>query len=350
MARQSKDISILGAGILGLFAAYRLMCEGHKITLYDPKGFPADNASFMAGGMLAPYAEIEHMDEAWIEAGLAGIEGWRALDLECGFVQRGSVLVAHPDDLYMLERFRTHLPRALQGYYSAQAIEPDLAAQFENGLFLEQEAHVEPALAMRALVSALQGSAQMIERAVSPGELSADIVIDCRGMDADDPDLRGVKGEIALVRNTEFTLSRPVRLMHPRYPLYIVPRADHVFMVGATVIEAGADEAVSVRSTMELLSALYALSPSFAEAELLEVKAGIRPSYPDNLPRIHIAGGQISCNGSFRHGYLMAPVMADVVAGHLSGEESQYMSLFNKGYKSDEGDHQRGSKKLRSAA
>ena len=250
----------------------------------------------------------------------------------------------------MLERFRTHLPGDLQAYEDPHALEPDLAQQFDAGLFLKQEAHVEPAMAMKVLVEELCGCVEMIEQAADPENLDADCIVDCRGMDAHDPDLRGVKGEIALVRNTEFSLSRPVRLMHPRYPLYVVPRPDHVFMVGATVIEAGEALGVSVRSTMELLSALYALNPSFGEAELLQVKAGIRPSYPDNLPRIHIDEKHISLNGSFRHGYLMAPVMADAVAGHLSGKEAPYMSLFNKGYKNDESDRQRRSQKLRSAA
>ena len=69
---KTQNITILGAGIMGLTCAYTLAKNGHTITLHDPAGFPADNASAMAGGMLAPYSEIEHMDMDWVHAGLAG--------------------------------------------------------------------------------------------------------------------------------------------------------------------------------------------------------------------------------------------------------------------------------------
>lgn len=73
----TKNIVILGAGIIGLYTAYELLRnhdrDAPKITLYDPKGLKAQNASWMAGGMLAPYSEIEHMDMRWVEL------GWPAL-------------------------------------------------------------------------------------------------------------------------------------------------------------------------------------------------------------------------------------------------------------------------------
>ena len=88
-------------------------------------------------------------------------------------------------------------------------------------------------------------------------------VIDCRGFAARDalPELRGVRGEMLLVRTREISLRRPVRLLHPRIPLYIAPRADGVFMIGATMIESADQGGVSVRSAIELLSAAYALHP-----------------------------------------------------------------------------------------
>ncbi|MGB0720314.1 MAG: FAD-dependent oxidoreductase, partial [Bdellovibrionales bacterium] len=209
--------------------------------------------------------------------------------------------------------------------------EPQASQQFQNGLFLNLEAHLDPRKTMRALCEFLQNeeSITLIEDPTSNIQHPTSIVIDCRGMAADDPDLRGVKGETLRVRNPEFSLSRPVRIMHPRYPLYIIPREDHVFMVGATVIES-ADTKTSLRSAMELMSALYTLHPSFGDAEVLEIKAGIRPSYPDNLPRIIINENRISCNGLFRHGFLLAPVMAECVKDYLNDEENQFMPLFQR--------------------
>ena len=116
-------------------------------------------------------------------------------------------------------------------------------------------------------------------------------MIDCRGLGARDeqPQLRGVKGEMILIETDEVQLARPVRLIHPRWPLYVIPREDNLFMLGATSIEAE-DTGVSVRSALELLGAAYAVHPAFGEARIVEFGSGLRPAYPDNLPRIGVRG------------------------------------------------------------
>src|SRR6202012_2364659 len=99
--------------------------------------------------------------------------------------------------------------------------------------------------------------------------------------------LRGVKGEMIIVESDEVELSRPVRLIHPRWPLYIIPRANHQFMIGATSIEAE-DTGVSVRSALELLSAAYAVHPAFGEARIVEIGSGVRAGFPAHPPRTSI--------------------------------------------------------------
>jgi glycine oxidase len=150
------------------------------------------------------------------------------------------------------------------------------------------------------------------------------LVIDCRGLaardDASTPKLRGVKGEIIIVETDEVQLSRPVRLMHPRWPLYVIPRADNRFMLGATSIE-GEDTGVSVRSALELLGAAYAVHPAFAEARILEFGSGLRPAFPDNLPRIAIDKKTIAVNGLYRHGFLLAPALAELTLAYVQRGE-----------------------------
>jgi glycine oxidase len=140
------------------------------------------------------------------------------------------------------------------------------------------------------------------------------------------PDLRGVRGERALIRTREVSLRRPVQLLHPRIPLYIVPWDDGVYMIGATVIESEDRGPVSVRSALELLGGAYAVHPAFAEAEVLDLGAGIRPAFPDNVPRAIVRdGGQlIYVNGAYRHGFLLGPVLARAVADYIeSGAVSE---------------------------
>ena len=140
--------------------------------------------------------------------------------------------------------------------------------------------------------------------------------IDCRGLAARDllPDLRGVRGEMVVLRAPGVEIARPVRLLHPRHPLYVVPRGDGVYMLGATQIESGARGPATLRSVVELLSAAYALDPAFGEAEILEIGADARPAFPDNLPRIVQKDGRIHVNGLFRHGFLLAPALARMTA------------------------------------
>jgi glycine oxidase len=111
-------------------------------------------------------------------------------------------------------------------------------------------------------------------------------------------------------------LSRPVRLIHPRWPLYVIPRGDGRFMLGATSIEAE-HTGVSVRSALELLGAAYAVHPAFAEARIVEFGSGLRPAFPDNLPRIAVNNDKISVNGLYRHGFLLAPALAELTLGYI---------------------------------
>src|SRR5208337_592440 len=198
------------------------------------------------------------------------------------------------------------------------ALEPDLSGRFHKGLFFAGEGHVDPRAAMRAVARSLRGRGVELRFGEDGMRLGpeAGIVLDCRGFAARPqlPELRGVRGEMIRVRSPEVRLTRSVRLLHPRIPLYVVPRADGEYMIGATMIESAEKGAVSVRSAIEMLSAAYALHPAFGEAEILEMSAEVRPAYPGNEPRIEEREGRIFVNGFYRHGFLLAPAFAERAA------------------------------------
>jgi glycine oxidase len=201
------------------------------------------------------------------------------------------------------------------------ALEPDLAERHDRALFFEAEAHIDPRAALLHLHHRLQeGGARFVQGTDAP----RGPVIDCRGLAAQDslPELRGVKGEMVVLRTPDVTLRRPVRLLHPRFPLYIVPRGDGIYMLGATQIESEERHRATARSVMELLSAAYALHPAFADAELLEIGVDARPAFPDNLPRLTAKGDVLHANGLFRHGFLLSPALARMAAGMLAGSET----------------------------
>ena len=123
--------------------------------------------------------------------------------------------------------------------------------------------------------------------------------------------------------------TRPTRLVHPRYPLYIAPKPDHVFVIGATEIESDDMSPASVRSTLELLSAAYAVHSGFAEARILEIATQCRPTLPDNLPAVRQPRpGVMQINGLYRHGFMIAPAILDVAMELLATGHSALASRF----------------------
>ena len=263
-------------------------------------------------GMLAPCCEGESAPASVVERGVKAIDWWdRRVS---GVAREGTLVVAAARDVGEIDRFaaRTRGHERIDEARIA-ALEPDLAGRFARGLFFASEGHVDPRAALRALRDELVARGASLRFGVD-GETAPKHgpIIDCRGFAArpDLPELRGVRGEMALVRTREIALKRSVRLLHPRIPLYIVPRADGLFMIGATMIESADRGAVSVRSAIELLSAAYALHPAFGEAEVVEMRAGVRPAFPDNEPRIVEKNGRIYVNGFYRHGFLLAPDFA----------------------------------------
>jgi glycine oxidase len=146
-----------------------------------------------------------------------------------------------------------------------------------------------------------------------------DHVFDVRGVGAK-PQLpvRGVRGEIFLLHAPGVVLHRPVRLVHPRHSVYIVPRADGQVVVGASEIESEDRSPVSLRSTLELLSAAHSAIPELAEARVLHSESNLRPAMPDNLPVVRHTAGKTEINGLFRHGWLIAPALVEQALHELS--------------------------------
>jgi glycine oxidase len=314
-----SPVSIIGAGIAGAWHALLLAQAGRTVTVHERSGASmTESTSHWAGGMLAPWCEAEASEPVISRLGIRSLDLWRQHFPQTPF--NGSLVVAHARDRADFERFAklTANHRRLDAL-ALRELEPSLEGRFREGLFYPDEGHVEPRRVLPALHAAIARAGGTIEfnSGVEADDLDG-LVIDCRGIAARDaePDIRGVKGEMIIIETSEVALSRPVRLIHPRFPLYVIPRGDGRFMLGATSIESE-DTGVSVRSALELLGAAYAVHPAFGEARIVEFGSGLRPAFPDNLPRISIEQERISVNGLYRHGFLLAPALAELTLGFL---------------------------------
>jgi glycine oxidase len=315
---QRSSVIVVGAGVAGLCCALELSERGLDVEVVE-RGptLGLASCSWMAGGMLAPWCERATTEPEVVTWGAPSIAWWA--ERFAGTVRLGSLVVAPPRDLAELPRFASRTERC--EWVDADRIaelEPDLAGRFRRALYFPDEAHLEPRRAIAALAETLAARGVPIRLGVelAPEAAEADLVVDCRGLAGRDalPDLRGVRGEMIVVRSADVRLSRPVRLLHPRFPLYIVPRADGLFMIGATMIESEQRGPVTVRSAVDLLNAAFTLHPAFGEAEIVELGADLRPAFPDNLPQVRREGRILRANGLFRHGFLLAPWLARQVA------------------------------------
>ena len=346
-------IGIAGAGLLGRLLAFELARAGHSVEVFDPATGPhppqAGDAPHAAGwtaaGMLSPTAELESADLEVFELGLRSLALWpdivERLGIPVELQRKGSLLLAHRGDegaarrVVDLLRHKApagHTPQLLDAA-ALQATEPAVHGAAHAWL-LPQEGQIHAVQAMAALAqAATAGGARwhwgQSVRRLQAGEIHVadsvtrfDLVFDVRGTGArplqdsgkDEgftPRVRGVRGEIIWLHAPGVALQRPIRLLHPRHRVYLVPREGGHVVVGASEIESEDRSPISLRSTVELLAAAHSIVPELAEARIVHTETNLRPALPDNLPRIEQGPGLVRINGLFRHGWLIAPALVE---------------------------------------
>jgi glycine oxidase len=349
MSASLSDSVVLGAGLMGRLLALELAHRGQRVEVHEV-GTPAaeGSAARAAAAMLAPLAESAITELSVVRMGVHALGRWpellRRLPVPVFFQQQGTVIVWHRQDAAEARRFagliaRTATalpdlpaPREIDGA-SLGRMEPALDGRFPRALHLPGEGQLDNRGLLEALRLALDahprvtmhwGSARALEDFRSPpGGPAADgpWLFDCRGLGARTQwkALRGVRGEVVRLHAPDVGLLRPTRLIHPRYPIYIAPKPEGLYVIGATEIETEDLSPASVRSTLELLSAAYTVHPAFAEGRIVEISTQARPTLPDNLPAVEVTGPRrLRLNGLYRHGYLIAPAVLDAVLEWVS--------------------------------
>lgn len=327
---------IAGAGIVGRLLAWQLLQAGWEVSLFDPGNLSCSEA---AAGLLTPVSELDKSAFLIYELGKKSLEQyWPAiideLNVPIYFRQLGSLAVSHPKEQADLEhyihRIQSHstqkLPTAnsLVISHSAKILEPELE-KFNETYYFPTEGQIDSQQIFLALGNAVTDNwlRKSVDQ-VLPGKIMTestihhfDITFDCRGLGAKLSTLRGVRGELIWLYADAVNITRPVRFLHPRYSLYVVPRPDHVYLIGASEIEAEDFSPISVKTTLELLTAAYYLHPGFSEARIIKTVVQCRPAFANHLPKIQFKNGYIAINGLYRHGYLISPTLINDVMLYL---------------------------------
>ena len=323
------NIAVVGAGICGSVMAYECIQLGHNVTVFE-QDMSKQSCSFTAAGMLAPMAELESANTHVYELGLRSLALWPNIishltkqNHAVFYRDSGTLVLAHKQDANSLLQFHDVLQRKLGNFNESvsvvdpRIIEPELI-NFHSALHLKQEAQVDSHQVLNALHNVIGNQGELrLSRVDSVachhvnGEYF-DWVFDCRGLAAkQEVNLYGVRGERILLHAPEVNIQHMIRVMHPKYKLYVVPREDHHFIIGATEIESADDGPMSVRSALELLSAAYSVHKGFAEARIVSLNTGVRPTRLDHQPVVDVKGGLTRINGLYRHGYLLTPALVE---------------------------------------
>jgi glycine oxidase len=335
------DIAVVGGGLLGRCLAWRASRAGARVVLYDAASSRGeDSAAWVAAGMIAPTTEVIDSDPQIASMGAHSLSLWpqwlAELPAPVFYNDEGTLLLWHRENSGEAVRAQRMIA-SRQSDASVKRLEgpqvgelaPTLGTRFFEALHIPNEAQVDNRGLLKAVAIALDvaGVECRWKAFIADGTLPpAGIVVDCRGAGAkhDWPKLRGVRGEIMRLDAPEIELHHMLRLLHPRYPVYIVPRANGKLVVGATCIEGDDRSPVSVRGALELLTSAYSVLPALAEARILEFNTQVRPALPDNLPALHFDHERqvLYVNGLYRHGFLLTPTVVEEVMALLTVQES----------------------------
>ncbi|GAA5101937.1 glycine oxidase ThiO [Nocardia iowensis] len=334
-----RTLAVVGGGVIGLGVAWRAAEAGWSVTLYDPAD--GSGASWVAGGMLAPFSEGWPGEDRVLEFGAASLARWpefaARIDTATGvsvFVADATLTVALDSadvaDLRTVAEWAGGRGHELQVLDRAgvRALEPNLARTVRAGL----HAPGEPAIDNRRLVTALRQAAEAAGvriRAESVDALDTlphdQIVLAAGAASArlwPELPVRPIKGEILRLRHRPGVAPAPHRVIRARVhgrAVYLVPRADGI-VVGATQYEAGFDTAVTVAGVRDLIADAEAIFPGIGEYELAEASAGARPGTPDNLPLLgRLSDRVVAATGHGRNGMLTMPLTVDAVLAQLAG-------------------------------
>jgi len=349
----SREIIVVGAGVIGAAVAYELARRGAAVEVIDarPPGLGATQAS---AGILAPYLEARESSP------LLALTT-RSLDLYDDFVtavrgdsrpsfeyvRTGTIDVALDDaELNRLEK--TAEVASSRGVHaelmdrpSARRHEPSLTDDVVGALLIAAHGFVAAADFTRALADgAARHGARLVDpcRVLRIGTAKSHVVVETdRGSRRADSVIVAAgcwSGAIQIAGVSAMVPVRPVRgqLLHLAWngpPLrrvtwggrcYLVPWQNGTLLVGATVEEAGFDERATVAGVRDLLEAACDLVPRAWTASFAGVRVGLRPGTPDGLPVIGPSRRDpriVYATGHYRNGVLLAPLTARIIAEML---------------------------------
>lgn len=316
-------VTVAGAGVFGLASALALADAGCSVTVCDPGG---GNASSVAAGMIAPAFEavLDETARPHLDLLMHARDLWPALAARAGIVLDRAGAMAVGGDAWLDElegRFDAlHMRPADLGAATARAMAPGLAEPFRRALLTREDWRVDAAKALPALAAAATAAGVVFRTGKLRERDGADVLVVATGAD---PGLATLAPELTLLSPIKGHIVRlqasSVGVVVRGQGVYAAPGEAMVF--GATMEAGVADDGVDAAKGEALRRAGLELFPGLADTPA-SVSAGVRAATPDGLPMVGAGpAGVVLAVGARRNGWLLAPLVAQMVAAAATGRD-----------------------------
>lgn len=292
----TKDVIVVGAGVIGLTSAIRLAESGRAVTIWTADS-PAETTSVVAGAMCGPY----------MPTGNERLDRWSAVCRDT-FTELAGV----PDSGVRITRGRLvsnlgdEIPPWAADLPGYAACAGDDAAGFPVAFWAEVPTAEMPAY-LRYLVERFiaAGGDLELRRIETLDEAAAEaaVVVNCTGTGArdlvDDDTVRAIKGQHVVVANPGLDTFLYERSTTGSWAGWF-PHGDHVVLGGVSV-EDDWDREPDDEISAGILERCAKLEPRLRDPEILHVDVGLRPGR--ETPRLETERiGDAVCVHNYGHG------------------------------------------------
>jgi glycine oxidase len=345
-------VGIIGAGILGRLIAIELFKRNNKVTIFE-KGdaLSSESCTATAAGMLAPWSESYESSELVFELGISSLNLWpdilETLNANHLFIRQGTAHLALYREKHKLENFferlkkrNLHFEAIKINSNNKKELVGEFSQEYSFGYYFPQEANLNPREFILKCNDFFKENNIYFEYnhkvifnernkiKTEQGNFYFDTIINTMGMGAKNvfekskESLRGVRGSLLLVHAPLVNIHSVIRLTHLRYPIYIVPRENNKYIIGATSHETECLKPITVESLLELLSVASHFDKGFLEANLLDQRVNLRPTFMDGSPHFYSRNGIHYINGLYRNGITISPALAKIFCNYLEGKSN----------------------------
>ena len=301
---------MVGAGVVGLTCAVRLLEAGHRVDVVA-RDLPRETTSVVAAALCYPYRALpQGRVTGWSATTYAVLGALAAPPEYAGTPDAGVRMV--PGTELLRERqadpwWRSAVPGLVR--------EREVPAGFVDGWSFRTPVVEMPVYLdwLTARVAELGGTVTRLNLRTLPE--GPDVVVNCSGLGArllgSDRTVVPVRGQVVYVAQPGAGRRIERWSLDGAGPTYVVPRA-HDVVVGGTDEEGDWSRTPSPATAADILRRAVELEPRLRGARVLRHKVGLRPVRP--AVRLERVGDVVHCYGHGGAGVTMSWGCADEVA------------------------------------